>query len=124
MSGDTDFETSKVGINGCACEDAAAPHTQFETLRRGCDETDGRYAEDSMARCRTCHRIWLRYFVEYESFSRSARWARGLITDHQAATLAPEAAADCLANLPWHLYGGSYFDGRSGRRSGPMHWGI
>jgi hypothetical protein len=29
-----------------------------------------------------------------------------------------------IAGMEWHLFGGSFFDGRSGRRSGAMHWGV
>jgi len=108
----------------CACEDPAAPRDQFLAFQYGCDETGGRYADVTLSRCRECRRIWLRYSVEYESFSRSGRWARGIITEAQAETLTPETAADCLAGLDWYLYGGSYFDGRSGRRKGSMHWAI
>ena len=34
-----------------------------------------------------------------------------------------EKAVDHLNGLEWYLYGGSYFDGIVGRRSGPMRWG-
>ena len=107
----------------CSCEHPGATHTQFATSFVGQDETGGRFADVTIERCRSCCRPWLRYFVEYEAFSRSGRWARGLIGEHEAGTVAPEAAVDYLNRLDWYLYGGSYFDGASGRRTGPMHWG-
>lgn len=109
---------------GCLCEQADASYSQFETEVLGCDETEGRFADVTLNRCRTCRRLWLRYLVEYEAFSRSGRWARGLISEGAAAAMTPEHAVDHLNGLGWYLYGGSYFDGAVGSRSGPMHWGV
>ncbi|MDP3172822.1 MAG: hypothetical protein Q8M88_00115 [Phenylobacterium sp.] len=111
-------------LTGCACEEAAAQYTQFDSYGGGgCDETDGRYADVGLLRCRTCRRLWLRYFVEYEAFTQSGRWARGLISEAAAATITPETALAHLDGLEWYLYGGSYY-GSSGRRRGAMHWGL
>lgn len=110
-------------MTGCVCEQGSARFNEFETKDVGCDETDGRFADVTLNRCRTCGRTWLRYLVEYEAFSRSGRWARGLISEAAAATMTPEKAVDHLNGLDWYLYGGSYFDGIVGRRSGPMRWG-
>ncbi len=108
----------------CVCEQASARHTQFESHEVGCDATQGRFAEVTLNRCRTCGQLWLRYLVEYEAFSRSGRWARGLIDEATASAITPETAASHLDHLEWYLYGGSYFDGVSGRRTGPMHWSL
>ena len=110
-------------MTGCVCEQGSAPYTQFESRNLGCDETEGRFADVSVNRCRSCSRLWLRYLVEYEAFSRSGRWARGLIGEDAAVAITPEAAVAHLNGLEWYLYGGSYFDGIVGRRSGPMRWG-
>jgi hypothetical protein len=110
-------------LTGCACEHGSASYRRFESRDLGCDETDGRFAEVTLDRCRTCGRLWLRYLVEYEAFSRSGRWARGLISDDAASTITPEAAVPYLNRLDWYLYGGSYFHGLAGVRSGPMQWG-
>ena len=67
----------------------------------------GRFADATLNRCRSCGRLWLRYLVEYEVFSRSGRWARGLISDEAAQTITPETAAPFLNGLDWYLYGGS-----------------
>jgi hypothetical protein len=88
------------------------------------DVTEGRYADVSIRQCRTCGQLWLRYFVEYESFSRSGRWGRGRIDPVTAQSIRPEEGAQFLADLPSYLYGGSWFDGEEGERSGAMHWGI
>ncbi len=108
----------------CACESASADHRLFTTAFSGCDETDGRFANVSASRCRSCGRHWLRYFIEYEAFRQSGRWARGLITDQQLKTITPETAIAHLNSLEWYLYGGSYFLSGGGRRKGPMHWGL
>ena len=110
-------------MTGCVCEQGGARFTQFETQDVGCDETEGRFADVTLDRCRSCGRVWLRYLVEYEAFSRSGRWARGLIGEEAAQTITPQAAVDHLNGLEWYLYGGSSFDGISGRRSGAMRWG-
>ncbi|MGA0606575.1 hypothetical protein ACO2Q0_11285 [Phenylobacterium sp. VNQ135] len=107
-------------MTGCVCEQASARYTEFESRPVGCDETEGRFADVTIERCRSCGRLWLRY--EYEAFSRSGRWARGRISDDEAATVTPETAIAYLNGLSWYLYGGSYFDGVGGRRSGAMRW--
>ncbi|MCA0358927.1 MAG: hypothetical protein LCH78_19110 [Proteobacteria bacterium] len=53
-------------MTGCACEQGSARFTQFDTKPLGCDETEGRFADVTLNRCRACHRLWLRYLVEYE----------------------------------------------------------
>ena len=102
-------------FTGCACEQGSASYLQFTSRGLGCDETDGQFAEV------TCERLWLGYLVEYEAVSRSGRWARGY-SDDAAQTITPETAVAYLDGLDWYLYGGSYFDGITGRRSGPMRW--
>jgi hypothetical protein len=111
-------------MTGCVCEQGGARFTEFESRDVGRDETEGRFADVTLNRCRTCGRTWLRYLVEYEAFSRSGRWARGLIGEEAAQSITPQAAVDHLNGLEWYLYGGSYFDGIVGRRSGPMRWGA
>jgi hypothetical protein len=82
---------------------------------------DGRLAEVSLKVCHVCGRHWLRYFYEVEAFSRSGRWYLGQITAETAAGLSVEQAKTILEGLPWYFYGGSYFDGRVGKSSGPIH---
>lgn len=110
-------------LMGCACEQPDAGYKLFRSRGLGRDDTDGRFADVSLERCRRCGRLWLRYFVEYEAFSRSGRWARGLISDEAAEAMTPADATHYLHERPWYLYGGSYFEGRSGMAGGPMAWG-
>lgn len=107
----------------CACEEPTASHTCFESRYVGCDRTNGRFADVTVERCTTCARLWLRYCVEYEGFSRSGRWARGLITQEDAAGITEATAAQYIDALDWHIRGGSHFDGAS-RSSGRMRWDL
>lgn len=111
-------------LSECACADGAMRADQFETKEVGCDDTEGRYADVTLNRCLVCGRLWVRYFVEYEAFSLSARWARGLIDAEAAKVITPQTTLPHLYGLEWYLYGGSYFSGKSARWSGPMYWGL
>src|SRR5579872_34455 len=91
-------------VTSCTCEYGQAPYTEFESRELGVDDTEGRFAEVTLERCKTCRRLWLRYFVEYEAFSRSGRWARGLISEEDAASMTPEAAEPYLRSLDSYLY--------------------
>lgn len=81
---------------------------------------DSRFAEVSVLVCRECGQRWLRYFYEVESFSGSGRWYLGAITPEQATALSAEQAKAMLEQLSWYYYGGSYFQGRSGKTAGEI----
>jgi hypothetical protein len=81
---------------------------------------DSRYGEVTLLTCPACGQMWLQYLYEMEGFSRSGRWYRGAITVQQAAEVTAENARAMLEGLEWYFYGGSYFDGQSGRSSGPL----
>lgn len=106
----------------CRCEEPRAPAEQFDARSVGQDATDGRFAEVEIWRCRDCGRPWLRYAVEYEAFTASGRWARGLIQEADAETLTADRAAGHIDRLPWYIRGGSLFGGEASRASGPMRW--
>jgi hypothetical protein len=82
---------------------------------------DRHFAEVSVLVCRECGQYWLRYFYELEAFTGSGSWYLGPITAQQRSTLTAENAKSVLEELDWYVYGGSYFHGRSGRTSGPVH---
>jgi hypothetical protein len=108
----------------CPCENPAARYTQFEERSvPGCDKTNGRFGEVTIERCRDCQRFWLKYQVEYQSFSRSGRWGRGLIDEAMIEQITPENALDYLHGLAWYILGGSYW-GKAERVSGPSHWDL
>jgi hypothetical protein len=103
-----------------ACECLALGPRSFDEAPVGIDRTNGRFGEVGVRTCRACGRRWLHYHVEYEAFSRSGRWYTGLLPDGADADLAPESAVPLLERLPWHVYGGSWFDTTGRRGSGPL----
>jgi hypothetical protein len=81
---------------------------------------DRRFAEVSLLVCRDCGQHWLRYFYEVEAFTGSGRWYLGAVTPEQLSTLTLENAKETLEKLDCYYYGGSYYEGRSGRTSGKI----
>jgi hypothetical protein len=100
-----------------------ASFDQFSCWRNvGVDETNGRFADVRVDNCVRCGTLWLRYFVEYEAFSRSGRWARGSISADEARSITPETAEEHLSTLPEYLADGSYFAGRKHIGKGRLWW--
>ncbi len=91
------------------------PYTQFEKTFLGTDDV---YAEVSVDHCKQCGRDWLYYHLEYESFTGSGRWYRGLIGPEVA--FSHRNAALVFAQLPEYWAGGSHFEGRVHLRNGPL----
>jgi len=81
---------------------------------------DKSYAEVTLLTCRECGQLWLRYHHEVEAFTASGRWYLGAITAQQASDLTWKNATATLESLSWYFYGGSYYDGRSGKASGTL----
>jgi hypothetical protein len=104
----------------CVCLNEPRHFEQYDRIKfLGVDETEGRFGEVSIWRCKRCSRYWLHYLVEYEAIAASGRYFMGLITQEKAETLAPNEAIDYLNGLGWHLYGGSFFGGK-GRSAGKV----
>jgi hypothetical protein len=82
---------------------------------------DRNFAEVSLLTCPVCGQQWLRYFYEVEAFTASGRWYLGTLTAEQAARLTTDNAKATLESLSWYFYGGSYYQGRSGRVSGTTY---
>lgn len=112
-------------VAACPCLEHG-PRAPYIADRRsiGCDETEGRFADVTLARCTRCQQLWIRYQVDYEAFSRSGRWCEAVISPEDAGRMTPEAVPAYLAAAPWHIFGGSAFGhgGRHGR--GPVQWGL
>lgn len=110
--------------HSCKCLEKPLPFEQYETVKNiGIDKTNGRFGEVEIWRCKKCARLWLRYFVEYESFAKSGRYFMGLISPSEIEDLTPEDAISYLNRLDWHLFGGSYFGGQ-GTSSAPIQADI
>lgn len=105
-----------MGENPCRCLEA--PPENLLLVQEL--ESDVHFADISVLQCQECGRYWLRYFYELEAFSRSGRWYLGMVTPQQLATLSGTSARRLLEQLDWYHYGGSYFDGQTGKRSGAL----
>lgn len=84
------------------------------------DRRNGRFGEVAVHRCPLCGADWLHYRVEYEAFSGSGRWFCGRLAEGAPADLSAADAIATLAALPWYWAGGSYFNGETGKGSGPV----
>ena len=94
-------------MNECTClsEGPRRPDVIDERYI-GRDDTGGRFADVSLLRCSRCRRLWLRYAVEYEAYSRSGRWAAAPIDQTAAVTMTPEVAAPFLDRAELCIVGG------------------
>jgi hypothetical protein len=101
-----------------SCECLAGPPRRLTSVREL--GPDGRLAEVSLHVCRVCGRHWLRYLYEVEAFKGSGRWYLGAVSPEQASNLTAGEAKSMLESLDWYYYGGSYYDGRTGRTSGTI----
>lgn len=105
-------------MNLFACNCYTTPFKHLETIREL--GMDSYFADVSILICRECGQHWLKYAYELEAFSNSGRWFFGAISPEQRASLTAESAKTILEGLDWYVYGGSYYDGRGGRASGPI----
>lgn len=103
------FDSAMAHIGECLCTDLR----EWRELGM-----DSEYGESSLWECVSCGRLWLRWFHENAAFSRSGRWYRGVVADSGGITA--ENAKSTLQALHWYIFGGSYFDGKTGRSSGPI----
>ena len=102
---------------GCACLTSPTPSLMINRQLG----MDSRYGEVTLLICPDCGQIWLRYFYENEAFSRSGRWYMGPVNPAQIARITAENAKEILEGMDWYLFGGSYFDGKTGRSSGNIY---
>jgi len=113
------FVASKMSASSeaeCRCATPPYDHRDYDRTELGVDSARGRFGDVAIDRCRHCGATWLHYHYEIEAFTGSGRWYRGLLMPGQAARATPGNALEILAELPWHLYGGSFFS-TTGRRS-------
>jgi hypothetical protein len=96
----------------CVC---LKPPFHFSDFKETLLGTDQRYADIELLICKRCYSHWLKYAVQYESFSGSGRWYRGLLSPSTSKKICPKEAPLIIANLPWYFFGGPYF-GHCGKR--------
>ncbi|WP_299182172.1 hypothetical protein [uncultured Chryseobacterium sp.] len=102
---------NKIQKLGCACEAPNSDYTEYRSSELGIDEANGRHAEVSIQQCKLCQRIWVFYSVEFEGFSQSGRWYKGIVSKKDRPNITPQNAVEFLESLEWYVYGGSYFKG-------------
>ncbi len=109
-----------MNTENCKCHNPPILSSNFTKNFIGIDTKNGRFGEVTIENCKYCNSKWLHYFVEYESFSGSARWYRGLISEEEVPNITPANAVDKLKALEWYLFGGSYFNSTGERGSGKI----
>lgn len=109
----------------CACLFNGPRHPDMTNERGiGTDTTEGRYADVTVRRCRACNRLWIRYQVEYEGYSKSGRWAEAPIDEDTAKQITPEMSAQYIERQLWYIFGGCYWGHAGKRGEGPLRWGL
>lgn len=93
----------------CSCYLTEYKYCDFTETIVGVDKRHGRFAEITLLTCTFCGTKWVHYHAEFESFSRSGRWYRGIIHELKLKKLTPENAVEYLESLDWYIFGGSYF---------------
>lgn len=93
----------------CRCYTTDARYDLFTTTDIGVDERNGRFAEITINTCNRCQTNWLKYFAEFESFTGSGRWYRGIVQPDDLPNIKPGNAVEYLEKSDWFIYGGSHF---------------
>lgn len=104
----------------CICETPPIKYYNYIYCLLGIDKINGRFGEVELLKCHHCQRIWLRYFVEYESISRSGRWYMGILIGKEDEKITVETAVNVLEKMDWYLYGGSFFHTLGKRGKGKL----
>ncbi|MGC4041822.1 MAG: hypothetical protein QM710_13835 [Flavobacterium sp.] len=102
-------EGIKPGRVGCICETPPLSYLNYIECYIGVDKTKGRFADVDINMCIHCRRKWIRYLVEFESFTKSGRWYSGIVNDDDIKNITPENSIEYIESLDWYLFGGSYF---------------
>lgn len=95
---------------GCICENPPLNYQNYIEFYSGIDYTNGRYAEVTMSKCKYCNRTWLNYLVEFEAFTKSGRWYKGIVLEHDVSKINPKNSIKYIEELDWYIFGGSYFN--------------
>jgi hypothetical protein len=70
-------------------------------------------------RCTHCHQLWLKTTIERKDSKEPERVYLGAISDEEAQNINPHNALLTLEKLPEYYYEGTFYEGRSGKMSGP-----
>lgn len=105
-------------MSNCRCYNPPFNYLDYIDTPVGIDLP--RYGEVKISTCKLCGTMWLHYFVEYEAFTASGRWFRGLLLKMDVAKITPGNAIAYLEALPWYFAGGCYFDSTGFRTHGKI----
>jgi hypothetical protein len=94
----------------CDCFQPDGRPVNPEVLFEGTDTTNSSYGEVTLSRCQRCTTAWLRFFIEYESFSRSGRWYRVPLPADCVAKVTAENAVAMVNEMTPRFAGGSRFN--------------
>lgn len=108
------IRVSWLGSSECECMKPPLNLVAGAKIRLG---TDVRYGEASITVCNACRSHWLVYQIEFEGFTQSGRWYRGLLPPFQGTKIEPDDVPAYLESLPWFFVGGPYF-GHTGKKGG------
>ncbi|MDR5812060.1 hypothetical protein QCE62_00470 [Caballeronia sp. LZ033] len=95
---------------GCGCFQPNGRLVSPEVLFDGTDTTNSSYGDVTLSRCQNWSTVWLRFFIEYESFGRSGRWYRAPVPAELVSDVTAENAIQMLNTLEPRFAGGSHFD--------------
>lgn len=73
-------------------------------------QDDQQGGEITVEVCKHCGTKWLRCIVKYPAFTASGGWCRGLVSEGELSRITTSNARGFLEQLPWYIYGGSYFN--------------
>ncbi len=105
----------------CVCENPPLNYLNYISCYIGIDKTNWRFADVNIEKCIHCNRKWISYLVEFESFTKSGRWYRGIVLENDLIKITPENSIKYIENLNWYIFGGSYFDSRGKIGKGKVH---
>ena len=94
----------------CKCYFPPIYYGDYHISFLGIDKTNGRFAEVTIETCVHCGTKWIKYSIEFEAFSNSGRWYRGMIADEAVNEMVPEKAVMYLEKKEFYIFGGSYFE--------------
>ncbi len=119
MPGDNADQSDHSPDPAAACGCLTSPYQSL--INRKALGMDRHYAAVALWTCSLCGHPWLEYHYELEAFTASGRWYLGRLSPQQADGITAADAKAALESLDWYFYGGSYYQGRSGRTTGRIH---
>ncbi|MCS0631866.1 hypothetical protein NX786_21275 [Telluria mixta] len=103
--------------HACCCRHPPFRFVDYDSVELG---EDSRGAEVSLATCKSCGAIWLKYFIDEPHYPRSGRWWRVEIAAADASAMSAAAARECVERSREGFAGGSFFDSHGHAITAPI----